>query len=104
LRLQAVFEIGGNDGRVDLLELVYPPGVAPPKELTDAAAVGPAGVRVADVGGEEFDEAPRGAIAGASDERRTLSCVGDRATHLAALARITTVGPEGDVLACTRRR
>ena len=41
---------------------------APAEEVTHCAAVGPPGVWVADVGGEEFDEAKRGALAGGGDQ------------------------------------
>jgi hypothetical protein len=34
------------------------------------AGVGPARVRVADIGGEEFDVAPAGGVAGVGDQRR----------------------------------
>ena len=44
--------------------------LAPTEEIADGAAVGAARVRVPDVGGEELDEAPGGAVAGAGDERR----------------------------------
>ncbi len=44
--------------------------LAPGQEVGHGAAVGAARVRVADVGGEEFKEAERGALAGSGDQRR----------------------------------
>ena len=43
---------------------------APAEEFIGGAGIGPARVRVADVGGEEFKEAHRGALARGGDERR----------------------------------
>ena len=40
------------------------------EEFLGGPGIGPARVRVADVGGEEFEEAHRGALAGGGDERR----------------------------------
>ena len=42
---------------------------APGQEFIGGAGVGPARVRVADVGGKEFEEAHAGALAGGSDQR-----------------------------------
>ncbi len=44
--------------------------VAPGQEVGHSAAVGPPRVRVADGGREEFQEAPRGLVAGHGDQRR----------------------------------
>jgi hypothetical protein len=44
--------------------------VAPGEEPAARARIGPARVRVADVGGEEFDVAPAGLLAGVGDQRR----------------------------------
>ena len=44
--------------------------VAPGEELAAGPRIGPARVRVADVGGEEFDVAPGGLLAGVGDQRR----------------------------------
>ena len=44
--------------------------LAPREEPGAGPRIGPARVRVADVGGEEFDIAPRGLVAEISDERR----------------------------------
>ena len=43
---------------------------APGQKFLRGAGIGPARVRVADVGGEEFEEAHAGALAGGGDERR----------------------------------
>ena len=43
---------------------------APGQKFLRGAGIGPARVRVADVGGEEFEEAHAGALAGGRDERR----------------------------------
>ena len=43
---------------------------APGQEFIRGAGIGPARVRVADVGGEEFEEAHAGALAGGGDQRR----------------------------------
>jgi hypothetical protein len=44
-------------------------GGAPRQEFVCRAGIGPARVRVADVSGEEFEEAHAGALAGGDDER-----------------------------------
>ena len=44
--------------------------LAPGEELAAGPRVSPARVRVADVGGEEFDVAPGGRLAGVGDQRR----------------------------------
>jgi hypothetical protein len=44
--------------------------VAPIEEFACGAAIGFAGVRVADVGGEEFDQAAAGVLAPRGDHRR----------------------------------
>src|SRR6202011_2017575 len=43
---------------------------APAEEFLRGAGIGPARVRIADVGGEEFEEAHAGALAGGGDQRR----------------------------------
>ena len=45
---------------------------APGQKFLGGAVIGPARVRVADVGGEEFEEAHRGALAGGGDQRRCV--------------------------------
>ena len=44
--------------------------LAPCEELVARTRVGPARVRVADIGGEEFDVAPSGFVAEIGDQRR----------------------------------
>ncbi len=44
--------------------------VAPGEELADGSGVGGAGILVADVGGEEFEEASGGVVAEVGDEAR----------------------------------
>ena len=50
--------------------------VAPGEETGACPGIGPARIRVADVGGEEFDVAPGGRIAGVGDQRRHQIGVG----------------------------
>jgi hypothetical protein len=47
-------------------------GRTPGQKYLGGAAIGPAHVRVADIGREEFEEARAGTIAGDSDQRREL--------------------------------
>jgi hypothetical protein len=58
--------------------------LAPRKERAAGAGIGPTRVRVLDVGGEEFDVAPAGRVAGVGDERRHYVGVG-RAGELTRL-------------------
>jgi len=50
-------------------------GLQPSAECANGPDVGPAGVRVADLGGEEFQEAVGGAVPGAADEAGALDGV-----------------------------
>jgi len=68
----ALLDEGGDDRRGDAVDIVDPSRVAPAKEVTDGPTVGPARVSVPDVGGEELDEAPGGAVASSGNERRDL--------------------------------
>jgi hypothetical protein len=68
-----LFDIGGDYDRREGAEVLEPPPLAPGQETADGAGIGLAGVRVADGGGEELDEAPGGALAGGSDEGRQAS-------------------------------
>ncbi len=47
-----------------------PAALAPAEELGDGLGVGGPRVAVADVGGEEFEEAAGGTVAGVGDDRR----------------------------------
>ena len=59
--------VGGNDDGFEQVERESL-SLAPNTELSDGAGVGSARVPVADVGGEELDEAARGIIASGGDE------------------------------------
>jgi hypothetical protein len=48
----------------------YPPALAPGQEIDGGAGIGPPRVGVADVGGEEFQEADLRPLAGGRDDRR----------------------------------
>ena len=61
---------GGDMDRLDGRDRRHPGARAPGQKLLRSAGIGPARVRVADVGREEFKEAHRGARAGGGDERR----------------------------------
>jgi hypothetical protein len=63
-------DIGGDVQRLDADELVDAVRLEPGKEMRHAAVVGRSGVFVANGGGEEFEEAPRGVLAGVGDDRR----------------------------------
>ena len=52
--------------------------LAPGEEPAAGAGIGPARVGVLDVGGEEFDVAPAGRVAGVGDQRRHYIGVGRR--------------------------
>ena len=52
--------------------------LAPGEKMTAGAGVGSAGVRVADVGGEEFNIAPARLLAGVGDQRRNQRAAGQR--------------------------
>ena len=52
--------------------------LAPGEEPAARTGIGPARVRVADVGGEEFDVAPARLVAGVGDQRRDQLAVGQR--------------------------
>ncbi len=56
-------------GRTSINEAT-PAVLAPAEELADRQAVGPAGVAVAEVGGEELEEALPRILAGGSDDSR----------------------------------
>jgi hypothetical protein len=56
--------------RLDIGDRRHPDARAPGQEFLRSAEVGPARVRIANVGGKEFEEAHRGALADGCDERR----------------------------------
>jgi hypothetical protein len=49
---------------------------APTEEFSDGAAVGAAGVRIADVGGEEFQKTDAGVVTGGGDQDRNEAGMG----------------------------
>lgn len=55
---------GRHVHRLDIGDRLHAGARAPAQEFLRRAVVGPPGVRVADVGGKEFEEADRGALAG----------------------------------------
>ena len=61
-------DIGGDVQRLDVGELADPVMVAPGEEPPAGMVIGRAGVLVADGGGEEFQEAARGVVAGVGDD------------------------------------
>ena len=63
-------DIGGDVERLDIGDLANPVPVAPGEEPHDGAIVRHAGVLVADGGGEEFEEAAAGLVAGGGDQAR----------------------------------
>jgi hypothetical protein len=69
--------ISGNIERPDRGQL-QPAPFSPRKELDTRSSIGTAGVRVADIGGEKFDVALGGRVAGVGDQRRHQVAVGER--------------------------
>ena len=70
---RAGLDPGGDVHRLDGGDRRHAGARAPGQEFLGGAGIGPARVRVADVGREEFEEAHRGALAGGGDERRHLA-------------------------------
>jgi hypothetical protein len=68
--LAELLDVSGDHHRLDAAEIVNPSAIAPAEKVTDGAAVGATGVRVSDVRREELEEAARGVLAGAGDDRR----------------------------------
>jgi hypothetical protein len=68
LRRRELFDVGGDHDRREGAEVMNSPPLAPGQKAADGAGVGLAGVRVANGGGEEFDEAPRRALAGVRNQ------------------------------------
>jgi hypothetical protein len=67
---RASLDPGGDVHRLDGGDRRHASARAPGQKFVRGARVGPPRVRVADVGGEEFKEAHRGALAGGANERR----------------------------------
>ena len=77
-RLQRL-DIGGDMQRLDIGQLADVVTLDPSEERTRCPVIGHARVAVADAGGEEFEEATRGMLAGVSDHRRHRQAGGGRA-------------------------
>jgi hypothetical protein len=67
-RPHLAFDPRGNMQRRDMRDGGHAGGLAPRQKLCDGAAVGAARVRVADVGGEEFEKARACPVAGGGDQ------------------------------------
>ena len=72
-------------------------GLAPAEELADRLGIGGPGVGVADIDGEEFEEAAGGVVADVGDDGRDAQpvgprCEGDRSTCYRIHAVIVLVG------------
>lgn len=72
-----ILDIGGDVQRLDVSQLADVVTVAPGEEPADRGHVGLPGVLVADGGGEEFQEAPGGVLAGVGEQGGELSFRGD---------------------------
>ena len=70
-RLAQLLDVGGNMLALDRRELRDAFRLKPVEEFRRGARIGAAGVRVADVGGEEFEEAIRRARTGGGDQGRS---------------------------------
>jgi hypothetical protein len=67
---RADLDPGGDVHRLHGRDRWHAGGGAPGQKFLSGPGVGAARVRVANLGGEEFEEAHRGALAGSGDERR----------------------------------
>jgi hypothetical protein len=67
-RRRDLLDVGGEEERLELVKR-EPPDLAPGEEAAYGRTVGPAGVGVADLGGEELDEPPPCPLAGLLDDR-----------------------------------
>jgi hypothetical protein len=65
-----LFDIGGDEQRLDADELVDAVLLEPGEEVAHGPVIGGARVLLADRGGEEFEEAARRMLAGGCDDRR----------------------------------
>jgi hypothetical protein len=82
-------DIGRHVQRLDVGELADAVVLAPGEEFSHGMQVGCAGVPIADGGGEEFQEAARGVVAGTTIEAATVAEI------RGALAGATTVSWRG---------
>ena len=78
--LPKTLDIGGDMQRLDIRNLADLVMVAPGEEPSCSPVIGHAGVLVADGGGEEFEEAAGGLVAGGGDNtgRQNAVARGDR--------------------------
>jgi len=70
VRLPQLLDIGGDRHGSDVLQGVNAASLAPVQEGEGVAVIGPAGVRIADLGGEILDEAGDGVFPGGGQDRR----------------------------------
>ena len=64
VRRPELLDVGGHMHGLEEPELGQPPALAPAEEVRNGQSIGLPGVAVADVGGEELDEAPGRGLAG----------------------------------------
>ena len=76
-----LLDIGGDMHALDRRELSYPSRGKPIEEFDGGARIGAARVRIADIGGEEFKEAIRRALADGGDEGRGAVGEDDKLGH-----------------------
>src|ERR1019366_8091179 len=74
-RLGKLLDIGGDMHALDRRKLPYPSRGEPVEKFHGGARIGAARVRIADIGGEEFKEAIRRALADGGDE--SMGAVGE---------------------------
>src|ERR1019366_10104271 len=79
-----MLDIGGNADALDGRAPRHALRMKPVEEFDGRARIGAAGVRIANVGGEEFKEALGGAFASGGDQRGGGGGEGDKLVHLAA--------------------
>ncbi len=82
--LAELLDIGRDVDGLDHGEASQPVSLAPGEEVTDRPAISLAGVGVADMGGEEFQEPSRGRLSLLGDDRRQRQSLpqGDRQSDL----------------------
>jgi len=75
-----LLDVGRDHHRLDAAELVNAPGLKPGEKHLHGVDVGPPGVLLPDVGGEELEEAPGAVFAGRGDDDRDAveACPGER--------------------------
>jgi len=68
--LAELLDVGRDEDRIHADQVLDAVLIEPIAEEPDGSRIRGSGVLVPDVGGEEFEEAPRRAIAGVTDDRR----------------------------------